>query len=152
MLGQASRYLLKLVKKTQQGKKVPFPFEYLSRAQELIKIKGKGLNQSDFNDFDFLESALAVKAIHKIMTTFAQVSASNAPDKVKDNELFGQAKLEMVTAHMKYLQVYLFRHVVEKQKFKDLNVKTVCNLMGRVHCLSELAKDSNDLFDCGFFA
>ena len=58
----------------------------------------------------------------------------------------------MVTAHMNYLQVYLFRHVANKHQYKDLNVKSMINLVGKVHCLSELTKNSNDLFDCGFFA
>ena len=54
-----------------------------------MKIQGKGLDIADFNSLDPLEQALAVKALNKIKNTFAMVAASNAPDKVKDNELFG---------------------------------------------------------------
>jgi len=36
MLGQAVRYLTKLIAKVSKGKKVPFPFTYLNDMQETL--------------------------------------------------------------------------------------------------------------------
>lgn len=44
-------------------------------------------------------------------------SASTASAKVKDNDLFYQAKVNMTKAHLKYLQFHLFRKSFESQQF-----------------------------------
>jgi len=39
MLGDAARYLIKLVMLVQKGKKVPFPFSYLNNMQETLSLR-----------------------------------------------------------------------------------------------------------------
>ena len=39
MMGQASRYLMKMIKKIKEGKKIPFPFSYLNNMREILSQK-----------------------------------------------------------------------------------------------------------------
>lgn len=39
MLGQASRYLVKLLKKAREGKTLAYPFNYLSKMDETLALK-----------------------------------------------------------------------------------------------------------------
>lgn len=50
MLLQSARYLFKLVKWAQKGKELPYPFEYISKAQALTSIKGKGKSVDECKD------------------------------------------------------------------------------------------------------
>ena len=43
------------------------------------------------------------------MSTMADYEASTASKKVKDNDLFYVAKNNMTRAHLKYLQLHLYR-------------------------------------------
>lgn len=39
MLGQASRFLVKMITLAQKGNQLPFPFTYLSKMQETLSAK-----------------------------------------------------------------------------------------------------------------
>ena len=39
MLGQASRYLIKLLKRSEKKKKLPFPFSYLNNIQKTLSAR-----------------------------------------------------------------------------------------------------------------
>ena len=54
MMGQASRLLMKFVKKVESGKKVPFPFEYLNKAQQTLTLRSKCVSKKDFLSLDLL--------------------------------------------------------------------------------------------------
>jgi hypothetical protein len=47
MLLQSARYVFKLLKKAQKGQVLPYPFEYISKSNELLAIKGKGASIED---------------------------------------------------------------------------------------------------------
>ena len=80
--------------------------------------------------------------------------ASDAPTKVKDNDLFYSAKVTMVRVHLRYLQFHLFRSSVENHQFRDPRTKALLELIGRIYCLSELLETERGaaVFDSGFFA
>ena len=69
MTGQASRYLMKLIKKVQERKKVDFPFQYLNDMQSSLSMKNKVSSVEDFKDLDLLDRALQVRACYLIQTT-----------------------------------------------------------------------------------
>ena len=77
-------------------------------------------------------------------------SASNAPKKIKDNDLFYQAKINMTKAHFKYLQFCIFRKSCEEGKFKDPRLTKLMELVGKVFCLQELLEDCSPCYDSGF--
>merc|ERR1711957_454409 len=64
MLLQSARFVFKLVKKASKGQALPYPFEYISKAEELKAIKGKGQSVEEMMDIEVIENALAVRAIH----------------------------------------------------------------------------------------
>ena len=109
MLLQSARFVFKLLKRAQEGKDVPYPFEYFSKIKELMSIKGKGAKAEEFFDVALLEQALAVRALVHVTQTAAAMAESKLPNKVKDNELFARMKLDMIKAHMEYLTAHLFK-------------------------------------------
>ena len=57
----------------------------------------------DFLNMEVLDRALQARAASLILSTLRDYTASKASAKVKDNELFYQAKVTMTRAHLKYL-------------------------------------------------
>lgn len=108
MLGQASRYLIKLIKKAGEGKKLQFPFTYLNRMQTTMGIRNQARTIDDFLNLETLDLALQARACNMISQTMKEYNASNEPSKVKDNDLFYAAKNAMTMAHLKYMQFHIF--------------------------------------------
>ena len=88
MLGQASRYVFKLINKAQKVGKLPFPFEYIPQIPELLKVKGKGQNLKEMFDLEMLRQALAVRAAKLIADTTITMKGNQEPKVVQDNEIF----------------------------------------------------------------
>ena len=103
MMGQASRYLVKMYKKASEGKKLNFPFTYLNNMQATLSAKNKARTVDDFMNLDILDLALQARACNMIQSTMTEYNASSLPNKVKDNDEFYQAKNEMTRVHLKYL-------------------------------------------------
>ena len=79
--------------------------------------------------------------------------ASSEPSKVKDNELFYQAKNTMTKAHLKYLQFHLFRTECQNKNFADRRISALMELVGKVWALEELCEDGAAAYDqCFCFA
>jgi acyl-CoA oxidase len=149
---QSARYVFKLVKMASKGKKLPFPFQYISNAQALKAMKGKGKSIEEMMDMDILENALAVRALTQIENTATAFATSNANDKAKDNELFARMKLDMIRVHMEYVSMHIFRNYVQKTKIKDARIRDMFDEIFRISCLHLLSVDNGDCFDAGFFA
>lgn len=66
MLGQASRYLVKQIKKASEGKKLTFPFTYLSQMQTTLATKNQARTVEDFLNIDILDLALQARACNLI--------------------------------------------------------------------------------------
>ena len=88
MMGQASKYLIKLADKVSKGEKVPVPFTYLNKMQETLSMRNQARSVEDFSNLDVLDRALQARACNLINSTIRDYTASTAPAKVKDNELF----------------------------------------------------------------
>lgn len=58
MLGQASRFLIKMITVASKGKKLPFPFTYLCKMQETLGAKNQARTIDDFLNMDVLDRAL----------------------------------------------------------------------------------------------
>ena len=77
--------------------------------QETLNEQSQGNSVEDFLNFDLLDRALQAKVCNLISTTMRDYNASTAAQKTKDNELFYTAKITMTSAHLKYVQLHLFR-------------------------------------------
>jgi hypothetical protein len=88
MVLQASRYIFKLLRWSSEGRKLPFPFEYINRLQELSLIKNKGLSVEECLNLDILLDACAARAALLIKETVEAMQGSKATSREKDNELF----------------------------------------------------------------
>jgi len=77
---------------------------------------------------------------------------STFSSKFKDNDLFQQAKLTMTKAHMKYLQLHLFRSQCAEANFKDVRIAQLMDLVAKVYCLEQLLEDGAAVYDTGFLA
>ena len=82
----------------------------------------------------------------------ADYNASDAPSKVKDNDLFYAAKNAMTKAHLKYLQFHLFWEACKEAQFSDPRILKQMELVGKIYCLDELLGDGAAVYDSGFFS
>jgi hypothetical protein len=64
---------------------------------------------------DILLDACAARAALLIKETVKSMQESKATSREKDNELFAQAKMKMVRAHMTYLNFYVYLADIQKQ-------------------------------------
>lgn len=121
MILQSSRYLLKLVKAVQKSpeKVLPFPFTYISKVDELLKIKDRVKSVNDLLDVKVLEQALAVRSAVLMRDTAMSIAQSKAVQKVKDNELFSEMKVDMVKAHINYTMFHICLKQIEDHPWKD---------------------------------
>ena len=76
--------------------------------QKTLSARNQARNIEEFLNIDILDLAMQARVCNMIQTTMADYNASDAPSKVKDNELFYAAKNAMTMAHLKYLQFHLF--------------------------------------------
>jgi len=95
---------------------------------------------------------MAVRALYQIRRTSQRVDESKEPSKVKDNETFAQMKLNMVNAHVKYLGFYLCKTLIEKQSFKDPNIKPILDDLTKIVALKSLSEDCGAVYAAGYFA
>lgn len=80
--------------------------------QATLSSKNQARTPEDFLNLDFLDLALQARVCNLIDSTMRDYNASTVSNKVKDNDLFYQAKINMTKAHFKYLQFHLFRNSV----------------------------------------
>lgn len=83
--------------------------------------------------------------------TVEAYTSSQENNKKKDNEVFQQARLTMVKAHMKAVQFNVFRQQI-KEKVTDPKVKGYLELLAVISALDELLSDSGAIYDTGYFA
>jgi len=152
MLGQAVRYLVKLYKKAKKGEKLPFPFTYLNRMADTLSRKGRAQTVNDCLDVEILDLALQAKVCQMINSTMTKYNASAEPEKIKDNNTFQQARLQMIKAHMFYLNFHIFRTKVAQTPFKDPKIKEHLHLLTKILALDHLLQGGAVVFDSGFFA
>jgi len=151
MLGQASRYLIKLVAKAAKKSNLPFPFSYLNDLQKTLSLKNQARTKEDFLNVDILDRALQVKACHLINQTLQAYNASKENQKVKDNEVFQKARVTMVQAHMKYIEFATFRKQIET-KAPDATIKGHLNTLLIISALDNLISDTGVVYDTGYLA
>ena len=152
MMLQSARFVFKLLKKAKKGQVLPYPFEYISKAKELLDIKGKGTSLEDMTNIQTLDQALAVRALIQIINTSKAIEESKEPAKVNDNELFSRMKLEMIKAHIEYLSFYLFLDKVKKTELKDDRIKPILMDLYKIAALNSLREDSGSVFESEYFA
>jgi len=152
MLGQASRYLVKMLKRAGEGKKLAYPFTYLGTMSETLAMKNQARTVEDFLDLDMLDRALQARACNLISSTMQDYNESTFSAKYKDNDQFQQAKVTMTVAHLRYLQLHIFRTECQQASFRDPRVTQLMELVGRVWCLEQLLEDGAAAYDTGFLA
>jgi len=110
MLQQSSRYLFKLIKKHQKGKKVESPFEYIAEIDSVLsdKFVCLGSSKEHFLNLKNLDEAFKVKTCFVIKQVFTAYTESKVPEKEKANEIFAQEVNEMAKLHLKYVAFNTF--------------------------------------------
>lgn len=63
-------------------------FEYLNHTKELCSAKSTAKTVDDFLSFEHIETALQTRSAFYIDYTYKLMNESDAPSKIKDNELF----------------------------------------------------------------
>jgi len=76
---------------------------------------------------------------------------SKAPSKTKQNELFALNTDKMARAHLAYILFKMTKDRIDAYPFVDVKVKVPLQLLVKVYALKSLIKDSQPLYECGFF-
>lgn len=87
----------------------------------------------------------------QIEETAKAINESSASQKEKDNELFSRMKLQMIQAHIQYIQFYLYRTQLEKTEIKDSRIKPILLELYRIAVLRSLLDDPGSVFESEFF-
>ena len=77
---------------------------------------------------------------------------SDAPSKVKTNELFADEVNRMAQLHLRFALCVLTQESIDQYDFKDKKIPELTRLALRVFCLKELMRDNQFLYESGFFA
>jgi len=77
MLLQATRYLIKLIKKANQGQALPFPFEYLTEMSNTLLIQDKGRTMEECLDLEVLDRGLQALASQLIKVLVKEYNSSH---------------------------------------------------------------------------
>ena len=87
-----------------------------------------------------------------IMTTMSDYDASTNSTKFKDNDQFQAAKNQMTIAHLRYLQLHIFREQIKRANFKDQRINNLMDLVGKIYALEQLLEDGAACYDTGYLA
>lgn len=87
-----------------------------------------------------------------IASTMKDYNASDAPTKVKDNDLFYAAKNAFTMAHLKYLQFHIFLTSCQQAQMRDQRNLKLMELVGKIYALEELLNDGAAVYDTGFLS
>jgi len=131
---------------------LPYPFEYINDFEKTLSIRDRGTTVEELLDLDTLSLALQARAASVVTKTIEAYNASTATAKVKDNELFAQARVIMCRAHLLFVQFHMFRTSVAQLQARDAKIKQHLELLVKVFALNILIKDGAAAFDAGFFA
>ena len=88
MLGQASRFLFKLIERVEKGYKLEFPYSYLNNISQVMQLQDEVKTIEDLRSLKILELALQVRAAILITQIMGDYRASKDLQHVKDNETF----------------------------------------------------------------
>ena len=154
MLQQSSRYLFKLIKRQAKGKKLEAPFEYINELEDLLATNFicLGTTPEHFMNLTNLDEALKVKTCFILKTVFTAYMESQAPEKIKANELFAHEVNDMARQHLKYVAFSTFLTKIREHKFKDPNIMPHLELIAKVFALNELTTDCQQCFAAGYFS
>jgi len=67
------------------------------------------------------------------------------------NDLYAFEFLKMQKVHHEYMSLIIFRDTISRREIKDLKVKELLNLLGKVFVLHTLSQDSGALYESGYF-
>lgn len=67
------------------------------------------------------------------------------------NEMYQQDQVTMSLYHLQYYTIWSAHNHIEKAGIKCLNLHAHMRKLVTLHGLNELAKDSQVLYDCGYF-
>uniref|UniRef100_A0A7S3CNB4 Acyl-CoA oxidase n=1 Tax=Strombidium rassoulzadegani TaxID=1082188 RepID=A0A7S3CNB4_9SPIT len=150
MAQQSCKYLIKLFKQVNKGKKVGGLFTYLNELPSFKGLKSRAELAEEFTQPAQIDEALKVCSLSLIDTTLRKFLASGASEVEKTNYLFALDIVGMAQHHIKYLVFVIMRQKVEGSAI-DPNLKThlmnLCSLMGLVYLKENLISGYN----CGYF-
>ena len=120
--------------------------------KSLLATKNKGASVEECLNLGMLSDALAARASHLIVVCSKSMAENQQPQKIKDNEVFGDEKLTMVKAHLRTIIMQLYMHQVTNLKLKDARIAPILMDLARVSILTDLIKDCGAVYEAGFFA
>ena len=85
---------------------------------------------------------MKVNAASQLRRTYGLLNASDAHEKVKQNDIYAFEVQRLTHLHLKYVMFMMSRQRVNEHKFTDPKIANILLLLIRVYALKELIKDS----------
>ena len=142
MAQQSSRYLLKQAKKAAKGLECSGFFAYINHLDAICNSKSGAKTAAEFASIDHLDQAMKVNAASQLRRTYGLLNASDAHEKVKQNDIYAFEVQRLTQLHLKYVMFMMSRQRVNEHKFTDPKIANILLLLIRVYALKELIKDS----------
>lgn len=117
----------------------------------LCSEKSSAKTAAEFASIEHLEHAMSACAAGQLRRVVHAMGNSDAPDKVKINELFADENVRLTKLHLNYCMFKMSLNKINQTKFKDQKLKEILLLLTSIYALKELIKDNTILYETGFF-
>lgn len=124
---------------------------YLNDIEALTAGKSHAKTVAGFIQIEHLERALATRAAYAFKELSETLKKSEASDMEKTNELFALDIELAAKLHMEYQVVTMARSYYHNHTFRDTRIRPVLDLLIQIFALKLLMKDSEGLYETGFF-
>jgi len=114
-------WLVKKIKKIEQGEKATGVFSYLNDLDKLCTLKSTAKSVDSFLELEHLDNALAVRAAFKVKDVINKIESSKEKKVIKINELYAQEIVLMIKSHMLYLSFLIYKNLIENRKWQCKN-------------------------------
>ena len=124
---------------------------YINDSRELLQGKSQAKSVEDFTSIEHLERALATRSVQQLRELSHVMAKSSASQQEKTNEIFALDVLRLTRLHTEFNVIRMARESYKDQAFTDSRIKPLLDLMLKICALKMLMKDSEGLYETGFF-
>jgi len=134
-----------------KGGKATGLFAYINDMDSLCQTKSRAKTAAEFAALDHLELAMSACAAGQLRRVVHAMGSSEAPEKVKQNELFADELVRLTKLHLNYCMFKMALNKIARTEFADAKLPELLRLLAGIYALKELTKDNQMLYETCFF-
>ena len=134
-----------------KGKKVDGVMSYLAEIKTLLAMQSQAKSVKEFTELEHLLSALKIRSVYQLKVVSEMLAGSKASQSAKTNELFALEIERAVKFHLEYMVIKMAMDHYAAKEFRCSTIKPTLDLLVKVFCVQALRKNSDALYESGFF-